>query len=45
MELQGDANLTLRTDPEYDAGDFVDDLRPGNLYIHYVPPNVGTQVE
>ena len=44
-ELQGGANLTHRTNPAYDTGDFSDDPRPGNLRIDYVLPNVGTQVE
>ena len=44
-ELQGGANLTHRTDPAYDTGDFGDNPRPGNLRIDYVLPNVGTQVE
>ena len=44
-ELQGGANLTHRTEPKYDTGDFSDTPRPGNLRIDYVLPNTGTQVE
>ena len=44
-EFQGGANLSHKTDPKYDTGDFGDDPRPGNLRIDYVLPNVGTQVE
>ena len=44
-EIQGGANLTHKTDPKYDTGDFGDVPRPGNLRIDYVLPNVGTQVD